>query len=269
MPALRPRLVACDLDGTLLGPELVFSPSIRRGVATLRAAGVRVVICTGRMFSSARPRAAELGLRDGPIICYGGALVADLESGAWLRHEPIDGDVAAALVRFARERDLHVNAYVDDLLHVETDDRWTRWTVGYAKVDVTLVDDLMPVVERGPTKLVIAADPNVAAEIALEVARASRAGCVPPPRSHISSRSTPPLKARPARWSGCGPSLGMCPRTAPSPVATVSTTSTCLRGRRSGWRWRKAPKARAGQRASSCRGRVWAALFEDLAAVSE
>ncbi len=171
MPRLRPRLVASDLDGTLLGPDLVFDRSVRRGVAALTAAGVRVVLCTGRMFVSARPRAAELGLADGPIVCYGGALVADLGSGAWLRHEPIDAEAAAALVRFARERDLHVNAYVDDALYVEEDDRWTRWTAGYAKVDIALVDDLLPLVARGPTKLVIAADPDVAARAAAEVSR--------------------------------------------------------------------------------------------------
>lgn len=98
-------------------------------------------------------------------------MVADLESGEWLRHEPIDGGVAEDLVRYARGRGLHVNAYVGDLLHVETDDRWTRWTAGYAKVAVTLVDDLLPVVSRGPTKLVIAADPKVAEGVALDVAR--------------------------------------------------------------------------------------------------
>jgi Cof subfamily protein (haloacid dehalogenase superfamily) len=170
-PQWRPELVACDLDGTLLGPELVFAETTRAGVAALLAAGIAVVICTGRMVGSARPRAAELGLRRGPIVCYGGALVADLETGEWLRHEPIDGDTAAALVRYARRRGLHVNAYVDDVLHVEEDDRWTRWTTSYAKVEATLVDDLLPVVGRGPTKLVIAADPEEAARIAPEVSR--------------------------------------------------------------------------------------------------
>ena len=170
-PRRRPELVACDLDGTLLGPELVFAEATKAGITALRAAGVKVVICTGRMFQSARPRAAELGLRDGPIVCYGGALVADLETGEWLRHQPIDGETAAALVRFARQRGLHVNAYVDDELHVEVDDRWTAWTTGYAKVGVTLVDDLLSIVERGPTKLVIAADPDDAARLVPEIAR--------------------------------------------------------------------------------------------------
>jgi len=170
-PLWRPRLVACDLDGTLLGPELVFDESTRAGVAALQAAGVMVVMCTGRMFQSARPQAVELGLRSGPVVCYGGALVADLETGEWLRHAPIDGDVAAALVRFARDRGRHVNAYVDDRLYVEEDDRWTTWTTDYAKVDVTLVDDLLPIVEQGPTKLVIAAEPDEAARLAPEIGR--------------------------------------------------------------------------------------------------
>lgn len=170
-PPWRPELVACDLDGTLLGPDLVFADATKAGVAALRAAGVEVVVCTGRMFQSARPQAAELGLRDGPIVCYGGALVADLASGDWLRHHPIDGETAAALVRFARQRGAHVNAYVDDELHAEDDDRWTAWTTGYAKVGVRLVEDLLPIVERGPTKLVIAADPDEAARLVPEIVR--------------------------------------------------------------------------------------------------
>jgi Cof subfamily protein (haloacid dehalogenase superfamily) len=171
LPAWRPHFVASDLDGTLLEPGGDVSPTTRAGVAALREAGVAFVICTGRMFVSARHKAADLGLRDGLIVCYGGAVVADLGSGAWLRHDPIDGAAAAALVRFARERGLHVNAYLDDRLIVEDDDRWTAWTRDYAKVDATVVDDLVAAVAPGPTKLVIAADPEDAARLLPELAR--------------------------------------------------------------------------------------------------
>jgi Cof subfamily protein (haloacid dehalogenase superfamily) len=167
----RPRLVASDMDGTLFGPDAAFSATTRDGVAALKAAGVPFVICTGRMFVSARAKAAELGLVDGLIVCYGGALVAELASGEWLRHQPIEGGAAAALVRFARERGLHVNAYLDDRLLVEADDPWTAWTRDYAKVEATLVPDLVPVVERGPTKLVIATEPEAAARLLPEIAR--------------------------------------------------------------------------------------------------
>lgn len=128
-----------------------------------------VVVCTGRMLRSARRQLAELGLRDGLVVCYGGALVADLADGDWLLHEPIGPPAAAALVRFARRRGLHVNAYVGDELYVEEDDRWTAWTAAYARVSATLVEDLLAVVRRGPTKLVIAADPDAAARVAAEV----------------------------------------------------------------------------------------------------
>ena len=41
----------------------------------------RPSICTGRMFRSVRKVAARLGLTEGPVVCYQGALVADLGSG--------------------------------------------------------------------------------------------------------------------------------------------------------------------------------------------
>lgn len=161
--------MACDLDGTLLGPAGSADGSVREGLAALRAAGVPVVVCTGRMVRSARRQLAELGLSEGPVVCYGGALVADLAEGTWLRHEPVGAEDAAALVRFARRRGLHVNAYVDDQLYVEQADRWTEWTTAYARVTAALVDDLLPVVARGPTKLVIATDPDDAGRVAAEV----------------------------------------------------------------------------------------------------
>ena len=69
----RPDLVASDLDGTLLTPELELSPELPGALAALEAAGVLFLICTGRMFRSARRVAAQLGLSHGPVVCYQGA----------------------------------------------------------------------------------------------------------------------------------------------------------------------------------------------------
>ena len=70
----RIRLLALDLDGTLVGDDLRIRP---RTVAAVRAAvdaGVAVAIVTGRMTSSALPYARELGLRV-PIVGMQGALI--------------------------------------------------------------------------------------------------------------------------------------------------------------------------------------------------
>jgi len=156
----RPDLVACDLDGTLLDPGLEFSPALPSALAALAAAGVPFVICTGRMFRSARRVAAQLGQSRGPIVCYQGAMAVDLGTGERLLHRPMDGEVAAAVVRRLRVLGRHLNAYIDDQLYVEQLDEWARRYAEYAEVGIELVDDLATeVAARPPTKLVVLSEP--------------------------------------------------------------------------------------------------------------
>ena len=156
----RPDLVAADLDGTLLTPDLVFGDDAEPAVAALQAAGVTFVICTGRMFRSVRRVAARLGLTTGLVICYQGGMVADLASGERLAHRTMDGAVAAEVVREARRLGRHLNAYIDDRLYVDQLDDWARGYAEYAEVGVNKVDDLVDAVgESPPTKLVLITAP--------------------------------------------------------------------------------------------------------------
>ena len=67
------RLVALDLDGTLLNSRGEISEGNRRAVEAARGRGVRVALVTGRRFRDARPLALALGL-DVPVIAHNGAL---------------------------------------------------------------------------------------------------------------------------------------------------------------------------------------------------
>jgi HAD superfamily hydrolase (TIGR01484 family) len=86
LDVVRPELVASDLDGTLLTPELSLSPALPSALRALAGAGVLFAICTGRMFRSARAVAAQMGIKDGLVVCYQGAMVADLADGSTLLH---------------------------------------------------------------------------------------------------------------------------------------------------------------------------------------
>ena len=101
-----------------------------------------VVICTGRMLQSAQRVVARLGLSEGPVICYQGALVADLASGKWLRHVPMDGAAAAEVVRHVRAMGRQLNAYIDDRLYVEQVTRWARLYAEHVEVGIDTVDDM-------------------------------------------------------------------------------------------------------------------------------
>ena len=156
----RPDLVASDLDGTLLPADAEDLPRTRRAIDRLRVAGIPFVICTGRMFCSARRVAAKLGLGDGPVICYQGAMVVDLATGERLLHRPMSGEAAGEVVRHLRELGRHLNAYIDDKLFVEELDDWARFYAEHTEVSIELVADLeAEVTARPPTKLVAISDP--------------------------------------------------------------------------------------------------------------
>ena len=82
------RLLALDVDGTLLDPDGELRDTVRQAVIAAQQTGLRVILCTGRRFRSARPWAQELQL-DGPIVVHNGALVKDVTSAKTLHCHPL------------------------------------------------------------------------------------------------------------------------------------------------------------------------------------
>ncbi|MDP1823652.1 MAG: HAD hydrolase family protein [Archangium sp.] len=68
------RLLALDLDGTLLQRDGSVHPKDLAAIARVRAAGVAVTICTGRLYSGSRHVAEWLDL-EGPVGCVDGSQV--------------------------------------------------------------------------------------------------------------------------------------------------------------------------------------------------
>ena len=151
------RIIAMDLDGTLVKGEQGITPPVRRALDAARAAGIDITIATGRMFRSARRFADDLQVTL-PIICYQGSLVRDPVTGVTYQHDVLPTDPAQAAVEFARQRGLHVNAYIDDDLYMEADTPEGRFYAASSNVPITFVDDLAAAVTAGTTKLVFVMD---------------------------------------------------------------------------------------------------------------
>ena len=110
------RLLAIDLDGTLVDDRLEMDPRDVAAVKSATAAGVTVVLATGRMFKSSLRYAQPLGLT-GPIINYQGAVVRDIASGdVWYRCE-LTVPMQQRVLALAEPRDWHVNAYVEEQVY--------------------------------------------------------------------------------------------------------------------------------------------------------
>jgi 5-amino-6-(5-phospho-D-ribitylamino)uracil phosphatase len=107
------RLIALDLDGTLLAPDESISGRNRGAIARALAGGIRVVLVTGRGIDIAEHVSDELGLNL-PVICCHGALTKDIGRNKVLVHIPVPLEYAKPMLAFAEARGLAAAVYVDE-----------------------------------------------------------------------------------------------------------------------------------------------------------
>ena len=124
------------------------------------AAGIRVIVVTGRMFRSVRPYLEEAGIDD-PVVCYQGAVVADPVTGEFLRHEPIPLELARETIAALGAEGFQPNVYVDDELYVAEATPGAERYAGFQNLPLHAVGDLGAWLAAPPTKLVAIDDPEV------------------------------------------------------------------------------------------------------------
>lgn len=157
---MRYRLLALDLDGTIIGRDLVIPPGTIEALRAFQKQGGRVTIATGRTVRTTAPFADELGV-DGPLICYQGALIQDHRSGQVLFHDPVPPALAVEAVNRLLDEGVYVHAYINDELYVPRHGPEVELyqTFSSIKLAVHVVDDLAAVVrEHAPTKLLFIED---------------------------------------------------------------------------------------------------------------
>lgn len=101
------KLIALDLDGTLLDPTGHIPQSARDAIAQARAAGVRVVLNTGRPIPEAIHFAREAGC-DELVSCLGGAALVDSATGEVVRRHDIHGPAAKKALELCLNREIEL-----------------------------------------------------------------------------------------------------------------------------------------------------------------
>jgi hydroxymethylpyrimidine pyrophosphatase-like HAD family hydrolase len=109
--AFRADLLAGDLDGTLIAANGAPPPGVREALAALDAAGVPLVVCTGRPHIAATGMIAAAGLPVCMLASSYGGLVVDLRTGTCLRHLAVPHRLLDGLVERLRRHGLTTTAY--------------------------------------------------------------------------------------------------------------------------------------------------------------
>jgi Cof subfamily protein (haloacid dehalogenase superfamily) len=151
------KLIATDLDGTLLDSTGKISERNLKSIRETIASGVAATICTGRMFSSARQFAEQLGIKL-PVICYNGAILRHL-NGESIWHYALDMEMAREILSMCVSREVHVQSYVEDELQVRNADASVFQNyMKYFGVTGRVVGDDLSRPSTNPTKLLAMTD---------------------------------------------------------------------------------------------------------------
>jgi hydroxymethylpyrimidine pyrophosphatase-like HAD family hydrolase len=110
------RLLAIDLDGTLVGATGAIDAEDLAAIARAQRLGISVVLATGRLASGALPHARALALRD-PMICADGRVLACGRTGAALEQQTIAPAAASAVLRAIHAHGLAPFAFLADAIH--------------------------------------------------------------------------------------------------------------------------------------------------------
>jgi Cof subfamily protein (haloacid dehalogenase superfamily) len=157
------KMVVCDLDGTLVQPDLTVSPAVLDAIQRCSAKGIPVVIATGRMYPSAQPYVLRLGLET-PVICYQGAVVRESIGEKTLRYSnPVPVEVARRLVAYCQAHDIHINLYLNDILYSRPHPIYVQEYKNTSSIEPTLVENVLDVLhtDAPPKMVIINNDPQV------------------------------------------------------------------------------------------------------------
>lgn len=205
-PRFPIRLVALDLDGTLIDDDGPIRERTRRAVAATVALGVPVVIATGRMATSVRPYVEALGLKT-PIIGYQGGLIREVPAqgrrlGRVLFHRPLAADAARATIEWCQANGFRPHVNHLERFIVAADDPNVEDYSKFLGARAEIVPDMARWV-RHPVTKVIAVGEAGRPEALLETARAVFAGRAEVTVSHpqfIEFLAPGVSKGRAARW---------------------------------------------------------------------
>lgn len=151
------KLVAMDLDETLLGESFQISARNHQAIRQARELGVKVTIATGRMYKSCLPYARELNL-DMPFATYHGAMVKALDADEPLIYHPVEYEMAKDIVAAAEKFGYHINLYLNDNVYIREENRFSELYKTITSVEAHAVGSLANFLDKEgkePPKLTI------------------------------------------------------------------------------------------------------------------
>lgn len=112
------KLIAVDLDGTLLNSNKRISKRNKDAIKKAIEKGVHVVVCSGRIYAGAKIFGAEIGTNL-PLITCNGARIKDMKTEEVIYSRPMDVILCKRIVDILQEEKVYFHTYIEDIMYTE------------------------------------------------------------------------------------------------------------------------------------------------------
>jgi len=159
---MLPKLLAFDLDGTLLTSEKLLTSANRDALVDMANCGAVVVLASGRLLASMERYVSEIPVSVAMLTLNGAAVFTGIDRGSRLIHSaPLPAGFADELLRRSRGRNYALNYYIDDKLYAVRSAANSRWIDLYFAQTATpceILGSLDAFAGRQPSKIIFVGD---------------------------------------------------------------------------------------------------------------
>jgi len=148
------RLLAADLDGTLLDETYSVKSELLSVLREARKKGIELLVATGRLYPSALPFVKDLGVRL-PVIASNGAVVKNPETDELIQHLPLDRELAVEALKLTSGGSAQRFVNIRDNFYTDATDIDTKKYSESLRINFERRVPLEEVVTEDPTMVVI------------------------------------------------------------------------------------------------------------------
>ncbi|MDR2028058.1 MAG: Cof-type HAD-IIB family hydrolase [Treponema sp.] len=155
------RILALDLDDTLLRSDLSISFRTRNVIKKAASQGVVVVLASGRVPAAMErfSRLLKMHKRPGYLICNNGTIVQESHTGHRISETWLNSSAALSVYDLAVAEGFAVQLYEEDVMYVSRDNEYTRYDQKLTGLRQVVVENFRDMIEEGCYKLLIPGDP--------------------------------------------------------------------------------------------------------------
>lgn len=159
------RLIALDLDDTLLNEEREITEKNLEALKECAQKGIYIVLCSGRAEDAILPFIKKIGIGEKEtgryLIAINGCSIFDLHTREQVFCKKVESDILVRTNEIAEEWGLRSEVYTPDTIYYQEETKWTRLDVDLCGLKGKVVPNYKEFIKQGFTKMLVPGQPEL------------------------------------------------------------------------------------------------------------